>query len=120
MLPLSRVWRKNNEGDERLSSQLCMSALWLSAEVPSKTCSCRTLKDDTRRVAPSAGLRDARLHHRSLSSSLHLLLHSSLLLSALLFRPIERRLAPVSQNKDAKQRQIELLLGVPLVTTEAL
>lgn len=44
----------------------------------------------------------------------------SLLYLICLFCLIERRHVPVSQNKDAKQRQIELLLGMLLVTTAAL
>lgn len=121
VLSLSRVWRKKMEaGMELLSFQLCILVILLSAKSPWKTCGCSQQKNTLRHVAPSAGLQHLRLRHRCLSSSLYLLLSSSLLLSAFLFRPSERRLAPVSQNKDAKQRQIELLLGVPLVTTEAL
>lgn len=55
-----------------------------------------------------------------LSLSLSGSLCGSHVLYPVYFCLIERRRVPESENKDAKQRQIELLFGVLLVTTAAL
>ncbi len=65
-------------------------------------------------VTYSAGLPDC-LPPPSISLSVSLCV--SHLLYLVYFCLIEKRRVPVSENKDAKQRQIELLFGVLLVTT---
>lgn len=114
--------KSNNSTLSPFSSKLCMFLGWFLTNVLSVTA--LVLHEMTSLCAVICRWQQCKMLYRAprlfattTSLSLNLSLFFSLPLYLVYFGLIERRCVPVSQNKDAKQRQIELLFGVQLVTT---